>query len=140
MVDDSGLKELEKLAKEKKQDLFKISSVTGEGLEELMNFVSKKLKELPKEDLIEISSSSERKVYKLEDKEDFTITKEKNVYVVKGESVDRVMRKVNIADNESLYYLHKMLDKIGVQQALKKQGVKEGDIVKIGNYEMEWED
>ena len=140
MVDDSGLKELEKLAKEKKQDLFKISSVTGEGLEELMNFVSKKLKELPKEDLIEISSSSERKVYKLEDKEDFTITKEKNVYAVKRESVDRVMRKVNIADNESLYYLHKMLDKIGVQQALKKQGVKEGDIVKIGNYEMEWED
>ena len=102
MVDDSGLKELEKLAKEKKQDLFKISSVTGEGLEELMNFVSKKLKELPKEDLIEVSSSSERKVYKLEDKEDFTITKEKNVYIVKGEAVDRVMRKVNIADNESL--------------------------------------
>ena len=140
MVDDSGLKELEKLAKEKKQDLFKISSVTGEGLEELMNFVSKKLKELPKEDLIEVSSSSERKVYKLEDKEDFTITKEKNVYIVKGEAVDRVMRKVNIADNESLYYLHKMLDKLGVQQALKKQGVREGDIVKIGNYEMEWED
>ena len=140
MVDDSGLKELEKLAKEKKQDLFKISSVTGEGLEELMNFVAKKLKELPKEDLIEVSSSSERKVYKLEDKEDFTITKEKNVYMVKGEAVDRVMRKVNIADNESLYYLHKMLDKLGVQQALKKQGVREGDIVKIGNYEMEWED
>ena len=50
------------------------------------------------------------------------------------------MRRVNIEDYESLFYLHKKLDKIGVTSQLKKQGVKDGDIVKIGNYEMEWED
>ena len=55
-------------------------------------------------------------------------------------TMDRILRKVNITDNESLYYLHKKLDEIGLNQELKKRGIKDGDTVKIGNYEMEWED
>ena len=104
-----------------------------------MNYVSQLLKTLPKEDLIEISDKE--KVYTLEDNEpDFTITKEKEMFIVKGEKVDKIMRRVNIGDYESLFYLHKKLDEIGLNQALKKQGIKDGDIVKIGDYEMEWED
>lgn len=138
MQDSSLYEELEKVAKEHKQKIFKISGATGEGVEELMNYVSKTLKTLPKENLIEIKEKE--KVYTLKDEADFTITKEKGVYVVKGEKVDSIMRKVNIGDYESLFYLHKRLDEIGLNQALKKQGIKDGDIVKIGDYEMEWED
>ena len=138
MQDSSLYEELEKVAKEHYQKIFKISGVTGEGVEELMNYVSKTLKTLPKENLIEIKEKE--KVYTLKDEEDFTITKEKGAYVVKGEKVDSIMRKVNIGDYESLFYLHKRLDEIGLNQALKKQGIKDGDIVKIGDYEMEWED
>ena len=138
MQDSSLYEELEKVAKEHKQKIFKISGATGEGVEELMNYVSKTLKTLPKENLIEIKEKE--KVYTLKDEEDFTITKEKGAYVVKGEKVDSIMRKVNIGDYESLFYLHRKLDEIGLNQALKKQGIKDGDIVKIGEYEMEWED
>lgn len=138
MQDSSLYEELEKVAKEHNQKIFKISGVTGEGVEELMNYVSKTLKTLPKENLIEIKEKE--KVYTLKDEEDFTITREKGVFVVKGEKVDSIMRKVNIGDYESLFYLHRKLDEIGLNQALKKQGIKDGDIVKIGDYEMEWED
>lgn len=138
MQDSSLYEELEKVAREHKQKIFKISGATGEGVEELMNYVSKILKNLPKENLIEIKEKE--KVYTLKDEEDFTITKEKGAYVVKGEKVDSIMRKVNIGDYESLFYLHRKLDEIGLNQALKKQGIKDGDIVKIGEYEMEWED
>lgn len=138
MQDSSLYEELEKVAKEHKQKIFKISGATGEGVEELMNYVSKTLKTLPKENLVEIKEKE--KVYTLKDEEDFTITKEKGAYVVKGEKVDSIMRKVNIGDYESLFYLHRKLDEIGLNQALKKQGIKDGDIVKIGEYEMEWED
>ena len=138
MTDSSLYDNLEKVAKEHNQKIFKISGVTGEGVEELMNYVSKILKTLPKENLIEIKEKE--KVYTLKDEDDFTITKEKRAFVVKGEKVDRIMRKVNIEDYESLFYLHRKLDEIGLNQALKKQGIKDGDIVKIGDYEMEWED
>ena len=138
ITDENLYKELEKVAKEHNQKIFKISGATGEGVEELMNYVSKTLKTLPKENLIEIKEKE--KVYTLKDEPDFTITKIKGAFVVKGEKIDSIMRKVNIGDYESLFYLHRKLDEIGLNQALKKQGIKDGDIVKIGDYEMEWED
>ena len=138
MQDSKLYDELEKVAKEHNQKIFKISGVTGEGVEELMNYVSKTLKTLPKENLIEIKEKE--KVYTLKDEDSFTITREKGAFVVKGDKVDKIMRSVNIGDYESLFYLHRKLDEIGLNQALKKQGIKDGDIVKIGDYEMEWED
>lgn len=130
------LEQLENLAKEKNMEFFKISSVTGEGIEKLLDYVSNLLKTLPKEELVE---KDERIIYTLEDdKERFTVTKEKNKFIIKGEAVERVIRKVNIEDNESLYYLHKKLRELGVEEELKKQGINEGDIVKIANYELEW--
>ena len=106
-----------------------------------MNYVSEKLKTLPKEDLIDISNTAKKKVYTLDvDKDRFEIQKDGKTFVVIGEKVDKIMRKVNIGDYESLFYLHRKLDEIGLNQALKEKGIKEGDIVKIGDYEMEWED
>ena len=130
------LEQLENLAKEKNMEFFKISSVTGEGIEKLLDYVSNLLKTLPKEELVE---KDERIIYTLEDdKEGFTITREKNKFIIKGETVERIIRRVNIEDNESLYYLHKKLRELGVEEELKKQGINEGDIVKIANYELEW--
>ena len=142
MQDEENFNKLKELAKKNNQEIFKISGATGEGVEELMNHVSQVLKTLPKEQLVEIETNKE-KVYTLDSKEDneFKIVKEDNhTFVVTGEAVDRIMRRVNIADNESLFYLHRKLDEIGLNQALKKAGVKDGDNVKIAQYEMIWED
>lgn len=140
--DDDNYKKLADIAEKNGQKIFKISAATGEGVEELMNYVSKTLKELPKEDLIDVATPSEgEKVYRLETKkEPFEISKEKDVWIVKGEEVDRIIRKVNITDYESLFFLHRKLNELGLDKALKKAGIHDGDTVKIGNYEMEWED
>ncbi len=141
MVNEESYLELEKIARKNNQKIFKISAYTGEGIEELMKYVSETLKKLPKENLIEINENKDTKLYTLEnDKEDFTIVKEKNKFIVNGEIIDRIIRKVNITDYESLFYLHKKLDEVGLNKKLKSMGIKEGDIVKIGTYEMEWED
>lgn len=137
MQDEKLYKNLENLAKEKKLEIFKISAVTGEGVDKLIKHVSELLKILPKEDLIEYE---DKKVYKLEEKDDYTIRKDEGKFVIEGEPVERIMRRVNIADNESLYYFQKNLDELGVNQRLKEMGIQEGDIVKIADYELEWED
>lgn len=136
--DETLCKELEELAKEKNMEFYKISSATGDGIKELMKRVSDLLKELPKEDLIDIS---ERKVYTLHDeKDDFEITRENGMYVVDGPAVQKLMSRVNLEDNESFYYFQKCLDNLGVNEALKKAGVREGDTVKIVDWELEWFD
>lgn len=137
MQDDTSLKELETLANKQKIKLFKISSVTGEGLEELLNYVSEILKTLPKE---EISTIEDRVIYTLEDEEDFEAKLVNGKFIVTGKPIERLMGRVNIMDNESLYYFHKELEKMGVNEKLKELGIKDGDTVKILDYELEWEE
>jgi len=140
--ENEDLKKLEDIAKKNNLKLFKISSVTGEGIDDLMNYLVTLIEQIPKSDYYTNNQNIEKKVkvYTLEKEEAFKVTREKGKFVVTGKAVDNIIRRVNIADNESLYFLHKKLNEIGLNTELKKQGIKDGDIVKIGSYEMEWED
>lgn len=138
MQDESLYEKLAELAKEKNLEIYKISAATGQGIKELMQQVSKELKKLPKEELIE--TEAPRKVYRLEKEEPYTITKKEDMYVVDGPAIRELMRKVNMEDNESLYYFQKKLNELGVNDRLREAGVKEGDTVKVYDYLLEWED
>ena len=139
MQDENLYNDLEKLAKENNIEIFKISAVTGEGISELLKRVSQVLKELPKEELYD--EVEDKKVYTLqEEQEGYTIKKEDGIFVVDGPAVDRVMRRVNLEDNELMYYFQKCLDSLGVNQKLKEAGVQEGDTVNICGWELEWYD
>ena len=136
MQDEENFKALEQLAKERDMEIYKISAVTGEGLNELFNHVAKLIKTLPKEDVVEVE---DRIVYTLEDdKDEFEIEVNGTEFIVTGPAVERLMGRVNIGDNESYHYMEKMLKKLGIEQALKDKGVKEGDTVKILEWEFEW--
>ena len=136
MQDDTNLKKLEELAKKEKLELFRISSVTGEGVEQLIDHVTEVLKTLPKEELIEIE---DRVVYTLQDKDqEWEAYEEDGIFYVKGRAVDRLMGRINIEDNESMYYFQKCLKNMGIEDKLKELGVCEGDTVKISDWELEW--
>lgn len=133
---EERIKELEEVAKKENMELYKISAATGQGISELMKRISEVLKELPKEELIE---TEERIVYTLdEDDVGFEIKKDKNVYVVTGAKIERLMGRVNMSDNESMHYFDKSLREIGVESELKKMGIKEGDTVRFLDWEFEW--
>ena len=136
MQDESLLKEVEELAKKENLKLFKISAATKQGIEELIDYVTEELKNLPKEDLIEIE---DKVVYTLEDKKDeWSIREENGVFIVSGRAVQRLMGRVNIEDNESMYYLQKCLKNMGIDEKLKEMGVCEGDTVILDDWELEW--
>ena len=136
MQDDTGFKELEKIAQKENLEIYKISGVTGEGVSELLDRVSSILKTLPKEEIVE---EAEKKVYTLEDDEnEFTVRKEGEIFVVEGKAVNRLMGRINIDDNESMYYFQKKLKELGIEEELKKQGIHEGDYVKMLNWTFEW--
>lgn len=136
MQDNSNLENLENLAKEKNMEIYKISAATGEGLNELFNHVSEIIKTLPKEEVVDIE---DRIVYTLEDDEEqFTIDVIDGEFIVEGPAVERLMGRVNIGDNESYHYMEKMLKKLGIEDALREKGVKEGDTVKLLEWVFEW--
>ena len=50
------------------------------------------------------------------------------------------MGRVNLEDNESLYYFQKTLRNLGIEEALKQEGVQEGDTVRFNDWEFAWYD
>lgn len=137
-IQSKELKAVEKLAKEKGLELFKISAATGQGVQELIDYVTETLETLPKEELIEIE---DKMVYTLEDEKDnWTIKEENGVFIVSGKAVQRLMGRINIEDNESMYYLQKCLKNMGIEDKLREMGVCEGDTVILDDWELEWYD
>lgn len=136
MQDESLFTELEEMAKKKEIPIYKISAATGEGLKELFKNVSKELKLLPKEEIVD---AEERVVYTLkEDEKGFEINKIDGEFVVSGPDVDRLMSRVNLADNESLYYFQKMLVNLGIDEALRNAGVRDGETIRFNDWEFAW--
>jgi len=89
-----------------------------------------------KEDLVEVE---EKVIYTLkDDSKDFDIEVKNHEYIVSGPAIERLMRRVNIQDRESMHYLQKGLYSIGVESRLRELGIKEGDTVKILDWQFEW--
>ena len=134
--DETLLKEVEELAKKEGLELYKISAATKDGVQELIDHVAEVLKTLPKEELVEIE---DKVVYTLEDKKDeWEVKEEDGVFIVTGRAIQRLMGRVNIEDNESMYYLQKCLKNMGIDAKLKEMGVCQGDTVILDDWELEW--
>ena len=137
MQNEKNYAEIEKLDKEKNIEIFKISAATTQGLKEAFEYVAKVLKDLPKTELEE--KKEDRVVYTMpKEKEQFTIKYENGVYQVDGPAIEKLLAKVNMEDNESLYYFQSNIKKMGVEEKLKQMGIKEGDTIRFVIWEFEY--
>lgn len=116
--------------------VFKISGATGQGVEELMKEAARILSTIPVTDL-EILEEDKF----VEEEKRFTYTidnSEEGVYSITGSFVDRLLLAVNVNNPDSLKYFHKVLKNKGIFEELKDMGIKEGDIVRVNDFEFEY--
>jgi GTP-binding protein len=96
-------------------------------------------RETPAEPIIE--RSTERKIYRSrEEKPTFTIRRENEVYVVEGEQIERLVQRTNFNYHDSVLRFAHTIRKMGVEDALRERGAKEGDTIRIGDMEFELSD
>jgi GTP-binding protein len=111
--------------------IFTISALTGVGLKTLIYAVSSFLDELKlkeKETIIEVLPKKEA-VYKFTPQ--FEINKKGDIYEVTGAEIERIVAMTNFDNEEAIDYFQKIIKKIGLEKALIKKGIKEGEQVKI---------
>lgn len=130
----------EKLNEMGYKNIFKISAATGQGVDELMKEAARVLSTIPLTDL-----EFEKEDLFVEEEKKFTyeIRKEKydeesEVYIVEGSFVDRLLFSVNVNEPDSLKYFHKVLKNKGVMDDLKNMGIKDGDVVRLNDFEFEY--
>ncbi len=122
---------------------FAISAPTREGLADLVNYTAEQLRELPLRTLPETVAAglgpSHGVTLRPTDDLSFSITREDGTYVVRGRRVERLAAMTNPESEEGLARLEKQMRKLGVFDALEKEGIQPGDMVRFGNtVELEW--
>lgn len=129
--------EVRRAMQERGFEVYAISAATGEGVQELMRAVARRLRELPKEWPVpeEPVPEKPRRPARL-----FRVVRDGDVWRVEGEEVERLAVMTNWEQDEAVRHFHRMLEKMGVVRALRRAGVKDGDTVIIGGVELEWKE
>ncbi|KEQ22566.1 GTPase ObgE [Paenibacillus tyrfis] len=125
----------------KELDIYPISALSRTGVQELLYKVADKLETIPDMPMVEeLVELSERKVYRLEteEDEDFTIRRENDVFVVDSPSIEKLIKRTNFSTHESVMRFARILRKKGVDQALRERGAKDGQTIRIGDFEFEF--
>lgn len=138
--DKKLIEEIENMCKKNNLKLFKISAATREGIDDLIEYVAEKLKDIPKEDIVEVDEmyGVEDEIVDQEWNVEIQTRKDGKYYVVYGAPIERLMSKVNIFDVESRQYMQKILNQIGVMDKLREMGIKPGDFIEIEEYQLEY--
>ncbi len=113
-----------------------ISALTRENIKPLIQRVFEEIAKLPE---IETEENVEIPVYELEESDVvFEVEVEDGIYYVTGERIERAAAMTYWDYEEAVLRFQKTLEILGVSEALEKSGVKPGDTVFIGDFELEW--
>ncbi len=114
--------------------VFPISSVTGQGVKELLYHVSGLLSNM---DDTPVTFEKELDLDTLFDNpnEAFYVEKDNDgVFLVYGPRIDRMLGYTNLESEKGFSFFQRFLRETGILKQLKALGVEEGDTVRVGEY------
>ena len=117
--------------KVKDKEIFEVSGATGEGLRNVVNYLGKLLQELPEEELFDDDKIESHVLYKFKKEEKYTIEKEDDVWVIRGDEIEKLFKMTKFSSDEAVYRFDKKLTRMGIDKKLESLGAKEGDQVRI---------
>jgi GTP-binding protein len=113
-----------------------ISAVSGENVRKLLYRAAEVLSSLPEPEPV-----VEMPVYRPEtDPEEFSIERSDEGWRVIGVAIERAAAMTYWEYDQSVRRFQRILEALGIEQALRDDGIKQGDTVLIGDFELEWED
>ena len=132
------LTDIQKKFKKLKVELMTISALARTNTRDLLIRAHQKLAETPPLEEFEAPMP----VYKpKEDPREFTVTREgANEWRVTGTAIERAAKMTYWEHDGSLRRFQKIMETLGVDEALRQAGVQEGDTVAIGEFELEWQE
>lgn len=138
MAEPEDIEKFRAYVEGKGYEYYSICAPILEGTRELMNVVWNKLQHLPPIKEYETEEIPVESILE-NDKTGFKITRqEEGYYVVEAAWFPKVLKGIDVEDYEALQYMQRVLEKSGVFDALKREGIQEGDIVSLYDIEFEY--
>ena len=123
--------------------IFPISALTKKGLEDLIYFVADEIEKTPEFPIFANDNLDDIKIYSYEQERspDFIITRlGQNTWKISGDKVESIYQRTNLSTDDGILYLLSILRKMGVEKSLSEMGVKQGDTVKLCDFEFDYYD
>ncbi|MCC6499294.1 MAG: GTPase ObgE [Anaerolineales bacterium] len=132
------LTEIQKQFKKRKVELMTISALARTNTRDLLVKAHQKLQDAPPPE----SFDAPTPVYKpKEDPREFAVKREgAHEWRVTGAAIERAAKMTYWEHDGSLRRFQKIMETLGVEEALRQAGAQEGDTVAIGDFELEWQD
>lgn len=133
-----NLARIEEMAEKEGLKVFKVSAATKEGLQDLMKYVYQMLQDYQEE----VEEESAEKIYNAEEDTDDDITIKRdmtgNGFIVSGKALEKLVAMTNFGNDEAIRRFQYIWRLKGIDERLRKEGIKEGDSVYIGEMEFEY--
>ncbi len=128
---------LKKALTKKGYTVMSMSAVTHENLKAVLWKAYEILQTAPELEVVEALIP----LYKPEkDARDFVILREGEGFRVNGAAIERAAEMTYWEHDGSVRRFHRLMVTLGVDEALRKEGIEEGETVYIKDYELEWQD
>jgi len=119
--------------------IFRVSAATGEGVPQLMEAVSRRLAEIPRERPERVEA---QRVYRLEEVDENAWEAERlsaHHFEVRGVRIERAMQMTDFSLDEAADRFQRILEASGISDRLEELGIQPGDVVHIAGQELIWE-
>lgn len=139
VTDHDKLDEFMKLMEEEGRKVFPISAATRQGITELLNEALHEIEtyEEPDEEPVQMYDF-EADEYDADYKKISAYVDEDGAFVLEGKHLTKIFNSTNFTDSGSIRYLYNYIEKNGGMKLLFDLGLKEGDTVRIKDFEFEY--
>lgn len=123
--------------------VYPISAATQQGIRPLLFAVADLLDSIPDMPVVDKMQEEgmERVIYKAEEEpHPFTVRRENELFIVEGERIEKLIKMTNLNSQDSIQRFARIMRHMGVDQALRDKGAKNGDTVRMGDFEFEFVD
>ncbi len=122
-----------------KNEIFVISAAQNQGIQELLNYLYKKLDEV--EDIKFELDIEEDILSSDNDDSEYEITKlNKNTYLVDGGKLRRLASVTDIKNSAQVKRFTNIMDSMGIFTALRERGIKNNDTIIVSGIELNFDD
>lgn len=112
-------------------DIIEVSAFNNIGLDNLMTHLANIVDEVPSVSLYE---ETDFKIYRYEEEKKFTIEKDNNIWIVKGEEIEKLLKMTRFEESEGVERFSRKFKGMGIEDELERLGAKPGDDVQILDY------
>ena len=131
-------KNLEEFKKKVSCEVYPISAINSNGIDKVLIKLADIIDSTDDTPLYEEGEYLSHVLYKFEKTKPFTIEKKDNYYIIHGDEIEKLFKMTKFSSEEGALRFAKKLRKLGIDDDLDKLGAKEGDIVKILDFDFEY--